>query len=165
MRKRRRKRKFHEHCCKKGELPPEWSSDAVDFVAEYPVCNSRACTQLSEGLRDRVVGYESGAWNLVKCDERASAYSHRRPTQNAMRVAYRSYYTHSTRQDNSMRCHFRTIRESLGNGYRSYRFGTSFRPSFTIGRWIVALSLSKAKQFDAEAKNLGRANEESVCVT
>jgi len=78
---------------------------------------------------------------MQQCLNCATAYLDPRPTQSSMHLAYRTYYTHDAIDKHSTESMTwaQSIRHTLANGYRNWRYGTKSLPSSKIG--IIAAYL------------------------
>lgn len=72
----------------------DWPEDGLESVGVCPVCAHGRRTLLYGELEDRVFFSAPGRWNLRVCDRCRAAFIDPRPTEAAIGLAYRSYYTH-----------------------------------------------------------------------
>lgn len=133
----------------------EWPLGGLERVARCPACNSGDREVLYSGLTDRVFFCAPGEWTLHRCQNCGCGYIDPRPTPASISLAYSSYYTHgstSLETDNPTRLGL--IRRALGNGYRNWRFGTTFKPENMVGVMLFLLWPSVRKRLDQGLRNL-----------
>ena len=138
-----------------------WPEDGLEWLGHCPVCGASERSVLHEGLRDHVFYCAPGEWTLFRCQACGSGYLDPRPTCESIGLAYRRYYTHSTRplRPTNELGWWDRIRRTLANGYRNYRFGTQLRPASLLGVLAVMLFPSQRSLIDAEGRHLPRPME------
>lgn len=72
----------------------EWPEDGLESVAGCPICGTGLRTPLYRDLEDRVFFSAPGRWDLHRCNGCGAVLLDPRPTEAAIALAYRSYYTH-----------------------------------------------------------------------
>lgn len=139
-------------------VPVEWPAEGLEVVARCPVCLSDRRRLLYSGLRDRVFFCAMGEWNLQECQSCRSAYLDPRPTPDTIHMAYQTYYTHlKTDRVPAAQLHgLRWLQRVLANGYKNYRFGTSYQPSNILGLPLALLLPPMRVVMDREFRHLPR---------
>jgi len=114
---------------------------------------------LHDDLTDRVFFCAPGSWQLHQCRGCGSAYLDPRPTPETIHLAYRTYYTHSTRArvaTGDLSVPRRFVR-ALANGYRNSRYGGDLQPSATSGALVIPLFPRYKQALDREFRYIPRA--------
>jgi 2-polyprenyl-3-methyl-5-hydroxy-6-metoxy-1,4-benzoquinol methylase len=136
----------------------QWPSDGIELVEKCPVCGSKERRCVYTDLSDRVFFCAPGLWTLYQCRDCGSAYLDPRPTQATIGRAYTKYFTHETgaRADFASLKLSGKIRRTLANGYRNWRFGSSYQPQSFLGV-IAAMILPRYRlAIDAQMRHLPR---------
>lgn len=132
----------------------EWPSKELERVTYCPICNSTERETLHTGLTDRVFFCAPGRWTVRRCLGCGSGYLDPRPTPESIHKAYSLYYTHEGSFAKQNFSKLGLIRRSLGNGYRNWRFGTTFKPSNNLGILIFLFWPSIRKKMEQSLRHL-----------
>ena len=133
----------------------KWPLGGLERVTRCPACDSGDREILYSGLTDRVFFCAPGEWTLHRCQSCGCGYLDPRPTPETIHLAYSYYYTHenaSSTDENPTRLGL--IRRALGNGYRNWRFGTTFEPENRLGALLFLLWPSVRKRLDMGLRHL-----------
>ncbi len=135
-----------------------WPEGGLEAVACCPVCGSELHHLLHTQLTDRVFYCAPGAWTLFGCAQCGSAYLDPRPTTETIHLAYERYYTHTLpKQVEGTSLHgVSWVRRALTNGYRNWRFGTTFCPASVLGVFVTGLMPGKRRVIEREFRHLPR---------
>ena len=122
----------------------QWPDNGLESVKKCPCCNSLDRDLLYDGLTDIVFCCAPGKWTLHTCSHCQSVYLDPRPSRDTIHLAYQTYYTHTsvTKRPTGTLSTLQKLKRSLANGYRNYRFGTSYTPANKLGI-ILALIIPK----------------------
>lgn len=133
-----------------------WPEGGLETVLHCPVCDSERRNLLHADLTDRVFYCAPGTWKLYTCLNCSCAYLDPRPTLETIHLAYQRYYTHALKRTNGHGSlnGLRQIYVALTNGYRNWRFGTSFRPTSTLGIIAIWLMPYKRNFYEREFRHL-----------
>jgi SAM-dependent methyltransferase len=72
----------------------------------------------------------SGSWTMMRCKGCQATYLDPRPSESAIHLAYKTYYTHARQAaPQGLRA---TLGRALDNTHRNLIFGTAFRPSLPL---------------------------------
>ncbi len=136
-----------------------WPEEGKERVQFCPVCGSTTRSLLHRDLTDRVFFCAPGKWQQYLCAGCGCAYLDPRPTVQAIHLAYRTYYTHHFVADGGRRASSSVaygLGRLLSNGYRNWRFGTHFSPSWALGVPLLALLRNKRRAIDRSLRHLPR---------
>lgn len=139
----------------------KWPPKGLESVHCCPVCDSESRDKLYDELVDWTFFSAPGTWKLFKCLHCGSAYLDPRPSEESIGLAYSSYYTHDDIELRdfgklSLKNRFRRI---LANGYRNWRYGTTYRPASRLGILLLAFLPRVRNQIDAVMRHLPRPNK------
>ena len=98
---------------------------------------------------------------MHRCQECGSHYLDPRPDPATIHLAYARYFTHAAPRSAARReppGGLATLRRSLANGYRNWRYGTEARPATFLGIWVAFLVPSLRRNADAGMRFLPRAS-------
>jgi len=141
----------------KNKILEDWPSDGLEKNPLCPVCQSARRKVLHTGLRDKVFNCAPGEWTLYTCVDCGSAYLDPRPNEATIHLAYKTYFTHQNSLQELPKTNesfIQNYKVALTNGYRNWRFGTSYKPASVLG---IALALFKPKiknRIDAQMRHL-----------
>lgn len=112
-----------------------WPAAHLEPVPNCPVCGSDKRRLRHEGLCDATFFTANGEWDLWQCDRCDSGWLDPRPDEASIGEAYGSYYTHGEVTQPIIN----NLRRKLANGYRNWRFGTSYSPALAVGAAVAML--------------------------
>lgn len=133
-----------------------WPQNGLESVSVCPVCKHKEKQLLYKNLQDWIFHCAPGRWTMYQCLNCRSGYLNPRPTEETIGLAYQTYYTHINNEDRPTG--IKWIRRALGNGYRNWRFGTSFKPTSIIGALLIRIIPPMRKAIDAEMRHLPKLN-------
>lgn len=137
----------------------EWPKGELEHIGHCPLCGAKERKLLHQGLTDILFYCAPGKWTLHQCQNCDAAYIDPRPSITSMHLAYRTYYTHNPVRDISIANLplVQRITRYLGNGYRNWKYGTSFQPSTILGVVAAYLAPDLKKSIDVSYRYLPRA--------
>jgi 2-polyprenyl-3-methyl-5-hydroxy-6-metoxy-1,4-benzoquinol methylase len=137
----------------------EWPEGELEHLGHCPLCGAKERRLLHQGLTDILFYCAPGCWSLHQCQHCDAAYVDPRPSIISMHLAYKNYYTHAPLMElsNVNMPLAQRIRRALGNGYRNWQYGTSFKPSTILGVVAAYLYLDLKNSIDISYRYLPRA--------
>tara|TARA_R110000787_G_scaffold215053_1_gene324116 strand:- start:14690 stop:15784 length:1095 start_codon:yes stop_codon:yes gene_type:complete len=138
----------------KSVLSDTWPEDGLQILNMCPVCGRAQRKVLHKDLSDQIFFCAPGKWVMFQCLQCDSGYLDPRPNEETIHLAYKTYFTHESNALEEKPTLIKLIRKALGNGYRNWKFGTSYKPSTFFGIAVVWLMKDIHKTIDSEMRNL-----------
>jgi 2-polyprenyl-3-methyl-5-hydroxy-6-metoxy-1,4-benzoquinol methylase len=115
-----------------------WPVEGLETVDCCPYCGSTDRRIAHRDVQDWSFYCAPGKWTYWTCNSCDSLHLNPRPTQQSIRLAYSSYYTHRGKRESLLE----QIRERIRNEYWSSTLNADFRPRLHLSaelHWIVNL--------------------------
>ena len=138
-----------------------WPAEGLERVPACPVCGGNRRSLAYPDLTDNVAFCAPGAWAMQRCQECGSHYLDPRPDPATIHLAYARYFTHAAPRGAARReppGGLATLRRSLANGYRNWRFGTQARPATALGIGLALLIPRLRRTADSRMRFIPRAS-------
>lgn len=120
-----------------------WPMDSLETIDCCPYCGSADRRVAHQEVQDWSFYCAPGKWTYWICNSCESLHLSPRPTQQSIRLAYSSYYTHRDKRESLLE----QIRERIRNEYWSCKLNADFRPrlhlSGGLNRIVSLLHLSE----------------------
>ena len=137
-----------------------WPAEGLERVPACPVCGGNRRSLAYPDLTDNVAFCAPGAWAMHRCLGCGSYYLDPRPDPATIHLAYARYFTHAAPRGAARReppGGLATLRRSLANGYRNWRFGTQARPATVLGIGLALLIPRLRRTADSRMRFIPRA--------
>ena len=117
-----------------------WPATGLERVRACPVCGRKDRALLHEGLADRIFFCAPGRWMMYRCGQCRSAFLDPRPTEEAIALAYRNYYTHEASPTDlgPPRSLSQWWKQSRRNDFLRSGFGYRRGPILPGGRFLLS---------------------------
>lgn len=142
----------------------KWPEDGLERVECCPICGEPDRKLLHAELTDRVFFCAPGKWSLYQCTSCGTGYLDPRPTSDTIKLAYETYYTHDSENNNSAGGKFAQFKRSLTNDYLNNKYNTNLQPASNFGRWVTYFWPQKRKAIDERVRHLSSDRKPGILV-